>query len=1049
MAFNPFSVFHRYRKFWMAAILLMTMVTFILCAGDVQSIVASIAGALDLGQGEAVVTIKKPKRWYNISSTKGIHGSDISQLKEQRELANQFMKAATELSLKRADSHVRKLQEAMRDKKNLTKENQSELQQAVALRSLLHERLKPERYFGTGVKLQDLVDFVLWQNEAKKLNINLTEELVKIEFMRNMYRYFSYQEDFPRVLYQVQENTKATPTKVLESLKQEFEVEIAKLALMGVRPAMYDPNAPPHEMDIRSVFTPEQLFSKYQKDRTTFNVALLPIDVHKFVEKVPEPTQDELEKFFKKYQKKIADPTSDTPGFTTPERIKIQYLVADAKSPYYDRVTDALVMMQKYPLGLRAINPIGLGGVAAVVSSCPAWETWIYNKYQADRTQQRAYYARIRSFDPEITDAKGRVIQNPVTSSYLYLRDPYLQVPLGDPNFVLPMYTKVREPEPFMVASLIGNLSGADAIPAATSYQAGAILAFDGIPKKADKTTVVQSHPPLIQEAIDIELERRAPVGVTLMLSLANPHPFGLVSGTAVSFAAQAGLVHAQPPNSAYYASLIDPKKDAKKDKKDGKEKKKGSKWDDFKDNQERNQFLPISLPLPLVMKEFTDQYKLGLAQESVRQIIEVVQTDEELGLDTERARGKRGEFKARLNRLLRKYKGILQLSDPTDFVTQYDVESSQYVMAKPKAARDPRLVALRNDLLELRKSFANQKILDLINRIEGRPVGTERHLSVDDFPKLFFDRTESFSIGTKAPFFVRAWPPVATADPKFMLMGQDLGNQNLNQRARKGQPIDLLNAGFSSRPAVFWEVDQKGRETPKSLAAVREKVIQAWKFQKAREKAFEEAKRIVQKIDEYQRLEKEFVPLLQKEADKLGTQTITLRNVAKKVPDRGFQGGTLYKPYELPKGIISHARADTTKRILSLNTLSEPLKTADPNAKDTRGEDAALDQLNTKLHDTKLLEKGVKQPQVLTNKPRSVYYVAVIPPDSVAVPRIGDYRARILLRSVGQQGQQANSYLEQARMEMNKDIGKLLVQQLRDQANVKYNEEARKRYED
>ena len=34
MAFNPFTAFQKNKKFWMAAVLLITMVTFIFCAGN-------------------------------------------------------------------------------------------------------------------------------------------------------------------------------------------------------------------------------------------------------------------------------------------------------------------------------------------------------------------------------------------------------------------------------------------------------------------------------------------------------------------------------------------------------------------------------------------------------------------------------------------------------------------------------------------------------------------------------------------------------------------------------------------------------------------------------------------------------------------------------------------------------------------------------------------------------------------------------------------------------------------------------------------------------
>ncbi|MGF1578546.1 MAG: hypothetical protein ACFCD0_04200 [Gemmataceae bacterium] len=1050
MAFNPFSVFHKYRKFWMAAILLMTMVTFVLCAGDVQSIVGSIAGTINPYKGDKVAVVNTPNpQWYHWSRTQGVYSRDIGALKEQRNLADLFMKAATEIALDRANTHVQNLKGEMRDKKNKTKENQRELTTAVTIRSLLNERLKPERYFDTGVKLEELVDFMLWRDEARKLNINLTEERVKFEIQWNMYRreYFGgYQEDFGKAVYRVQNqaSAKATPAKVMEALKQEFEVQIAKLALMGVRPLMYNPNAAPHVMDLRSVLTPEQLFTQYKKDRTSFDVALLPVDVDKFVKDVREPTEAELEKFFKKYQKKIEDPTSDTPGFTTPEKIKIQYLVADANSPYYEKVTDAFVALQRHPVGLRAIAPGGFGGFAAVVASSPAWETWVFNQYQTQREQMIRYYSLLKSYDPEPS-----FLTRPPVFSRRYLQDPHLQVPLGDPNFILPMYTKVRRPYPFMVASLLGNLSGSPTtvspLAGPSHYQSSAVLAFEDIPTAEDEERVIDEHPPLIRRAIDIELGRRAPVGVTVMLSLANPTPFGLVGSYALPFAAQAHVAKAQPSNFLKLATIErpQPKQEKKKDEKV----KKGP---EFRDTQVRNKFLPISLPLPLVMKEFTDRYKLGLAQESVRTVMDAVQNDDDLGLADDKAKGKRGEFNARLNRIVRKYQGIVELSETTPFVSESEVELSRYEMAKPLQERDPRLVSLAKNLRKIHESFQNQKILDMINRIEGRAAGTVKHLTQDDFVKLFFDRGESFSLGNTGPFLVRAWPPTATADPRFMLMGQDLGNKNLNQKAQKGQPIDLLNAGFSGQPVVFWKSDQRGRVIPKNLDDIREKVTRAWKFQEARKKAFAEAKRVALKIEEMQQLEKDVVPEFLKQASKLKTELINLRGVSKKVPIRGIQGAIQYVPYELPKGTIPYPREDATKQILALNALTKPLQTTLAENQETknkvkRGVDGALDQLNIDLFDKKMLDRGIKQVQVMTNKPRSRYYVALIPPNSLQSPSVIAFRD--ILRRNASQGEQADTYIPQARMEYNEELRKLLNQQLRDQAGLVFEEEAKERW--
>ncbi|MCS7046319.1 MAG: hypothetical protein NZO58_08185, partial [Gemmataceae bacterium] len=61
MAFNPFTNFRKYQKFWMAAILLVCMVTFILCTGtgtgDLSDRILRWVG----GRGQVYTTIDGAK----------------------------------------------------------------------------------------------------------------------------------------------------------------------------------------------------------------------------------------------------------------------------------------------------------------------------------------------------------------------------------------------------------------------------------------------------------------------------------------------------------------------------------------------------------------------------------------------------------------------------------------------------------------------------------------------------------------------------------------------------------------------------------------------------------------------------------------------------------------------------------------------------------------------------------------------------------------------------------------------------------------------------
>src|SRR5215813_1706246 len=78
MAFNPFTSFRKYQKFWMATILLVCMLTFVLCTGVGGDLSDRILRWFGGGGGRAAA------RLYSRSIT----DRDLRELKMQRAIAN-------------------------------------------------------------------------------------------------------------------------------------------------------------------------------------------------------------------------------------------------------------------------------------------------------------------------------------------------------------------------------------------------------------------------------------------------------------------------------------------------------------------------------------------------------------------------------------------------------------------------------------------------------------------------------------------------------------------------------------------------------------------------------------------------------------------------------------------------------------------------------------------------------------------------------------------------------------------------------------------------
>ena len=89
MAFNPFTTFQKNRKFWMAAILMICMVTFVFCTGmkgDMSDRIIQMLGR----KGPPVAEVGG----HNVSIT------ELYDLRTQRNMANQFMMRCAEAALK-------------------------------------------------------------------------------------------------------------------------------------------------------------------------------------------------------------------------------------------------------------------------------------------------------------------------------------------------------------------------------------------------------------------------------------------------------------------------------------------------------------------------------------------------------------------------------------------------------------------------------------------------------------------------------------------------------------------------------------------------------------------------------------------------------------------------------------------------------------------------------------------------------------------------------------------------------------------------------------
>jgi hypothetical protein len=331
-------------------------------------------------------------------------------------------------------------------------------------------------------------------------------------------------------------------------------------------------------------------------------------------------------------------------------------------------------------------------------------------------------------------------------------------------------------------------------------------------------------------------------------------------------------------------------------------------------------------------------------------------------------------------------------------------------------------------ELEPLRESYL--KYMDMINLFEGRDATPERMLKAGDFYKMFFDPTEAFS--ASSPYRAMPWPPEvrpniarlwrADLDPRLINRNNiNAGEAERFQRHLAGhdptkQPPNFELFNKASKPILFWrtgeisavrvndygkvgkdlkkaaadlsKIDAEIKANAKDLFKVNElkrkraealkieadfkeiqaRIVEGWKFDEARVKvvlprAMEIALEVMKKPDDPR--------TYLAEAAKLKTSLITLNNISLMHQEQVSQVAKDYFPYPMPKGQFEYPRDDTMQHIVNLYHPKEPVKIGHEQ----------IDALNKKLFDLANKEKNPagKFVQILTNKPRSVYYVAAV----------------------------------------------------------------------
>jgi hypothetical protein len=380
MAFNPFHRFRKYQKPIFAVLVLVCMFVFILQfgTGDIFS-----RGRGGSGQrGEVVATL------YG----RAIHYRDLTDLLFQRKMVNDFLlqsafmadqQSAQEIS-KTIDQLPGNIEGFVRERRNQQLERKQfarflppeQTYEAIrreiqiladfrlkhsdekpevrkVLNNLLWElhfeayitdpaqRVRTEFWLGGGRTTEELLDFLIWRQQADRLGMNLAEGDALTALSAELGGQQNFTKSFAKStavqsFLMFGKYKGVQPPELLKAITDELRVVMAKEALLGLAPGFRSYRRSLGSIVSPAAVTPDQFYDFYRKEKTTVNLTVLEIPVANFLNKVEgKPNEKELLDLFEKYKDQVPQPDRKTPGFKEPRKLLVEYINPKADLPAF------------------------------------------------------------------------------------------------------------------------------------------------------------------------------------------------------------------------------------------------------------------------------------------------------------------------------------------------------------------------------------------------------------------------------------------------------------------------------------------------------------------------------------------------------------------------------------------------------------------------------------------------------------------------------------------------------------------------------------------
>jgi hypothetical protein len=442
MAFSPFHWFRKHQKVFFAGLTVLCMLVFIGQAGvgaDIFHTVLRWVGAGKSG-GETLITLdgKKvtnqdienvvrkrrmaseflaemafrlhPRAMEELIKDKvatDAPGNPLSGLREildrqrQRRQLFQFIRDPRQLDMFRSqiDEDLRRIEDiSRRDKVRDDPDRLQTLQDVATLIGFdawLMRRMVglEDYYFGGSRRPDDVLDFMVWQHQADKLGITLTDA----DLARELKHEAAGQDVFDEKVKNLEKEKlildsirnreygpQTSPRELVDALKEEFRVVMAQGLLLGAEGGARGYRRLLGASSVPAVGTPDQFLRYYRDQRTTLRVKMLTVPVSAFLDKVTgKPTKEELFNRYNQGREKEPSPISREPGFKEPRRIAVEYVSASPIDSFYQDVARTFTAPQTRVAQLVALGAVTPLAVVTAVAVDP--DRVEYEEYLKDR----------------------------------------------------------------------------------------------------------------------------------------------------------------------------------------------------------------------------------------------------------------------------------------------------------------------------------------------------------------------------------------------------------------------------------------------------------------------------------------------------------------------------------------------------------------------------------------------------------------------------------------------------------------------------------------